>query len=125
MKEYIIDVQNRSLGRVASEIALILQGKDDPSYEPRLAGNNRVIVKNIKKVYVTGSKAKEKIYYRHTTRIGSLKKRTYEQIFEKNPGWVLKRAVRLMLPLNQILFSSFNTFRCDGPGCEKLGELFT
>ncbi|MEX1014670.1 MAG: 50S ribosomal protein L13 [Candidatus Paceibacterota bacterium] len=101
-KEHIIDAKNKKLGRVASEIAILLQGKHDPSYDPRLASNNKVIVKNIKDIKVSGNKYDEKIYYRHSTRVGSLKKKKFSKIFEEDPSWVLKHAVRLMLPKNKL-----------------------
>ncbi|MEX0690128.1 MAG: 50S ribosomal protein L13 [Candidatus Paceibacterota bacterium] len=102
MKEYTIDAKNKKLGRVASDIANLLQGKNDPSYDPRLPGDNKVIVKNVKGIKVSGNKEDQKIYYRHTTRVGSLKERKYSQAFKEDPSWVLKHAVRLMLPKNKL-----------------------
>ncbi len=103
MAEYTIDAKGKKLGRLASEIAVILQGKKNPAYEPRLEGNDTVIVKNMKNVAISGRKATEKVYYRHSGPLGHLKKRTYAEIFEKDPSWVLKNAVRLMLPKNRLL----------------------
>ncbi|MGC9046784.1 MAG: 50S ribosomal protein L13 [Minisyncoccia bacterium] len=100
--EYIIDATNKKLGRLASEIALLLQGKDKPTYDPHLLSNNKVIVKNIDKIIVTGQKAKQKIYYKHTGPLGHLKQRKYEDVFKKNPRFVLIHAVRLMLPKNKL-----------------------
>ncbi len=102
MKEYIIDAENKKLGRIASEVAVILQGKHDPSYEPRLVGDDTVVVKNIKQIKVSGSKEDQKIYYRHAGPLGHLKQRTYRQMFGKNPAWVLRHAVNLMLPKNRL-----------------------
>lgn len=102
MKEIILDAKNQKLGRLASKIASLLQGKDSVGYEPRLEGENRVIVKNIKKVEVTGKKEEQKVYYRHTGYMGHLKEKTYKEAFEKDPSWVLKNAVRLMLPKNRL-----------------------
>ncbi|GAH52947.1 unnamed protein product [marine sediment metagenome] len=100
--DYTIDAKNKKLGRVASEIATILQGKHDPSYDPRLVGSDRVVVKNVKQVEVSGDKEDSKVYYRHSGRPGHLKKRTYRQMFERNPAWVLRHAVYLMLPKNRL-----------------------
>ena len=102
MKEYVIDAKNKRLGRIASEIATLLQGKQHPEYNPRLGGNDKVIVKNVKQLVLTGTKAKTKIYYRHTGPLGHLKEKKFEDVFQKNPAWVLKHAVRLMLPKNKL-----------------------
>jgi large subunit ribosomal protein L13 len=98
--DYHIDAKNKILGRVASEIAAILQGKKSPNYEPRLVGSDRVFVTNCQGIKVTGKKFKEKIYYRHTGYVGHLKEKTFEQAFAKDPKWVLREAVRRMLPKN-------------------------
>lgn len=91
--DYVIDAKNKRLGRLASEIALILQGK-------RNNGNSRVVVKNIQKISVSGKKAEQKIYYRHTGYLGHLREEKYSDAFLKNPSWVLRHAVRGMLPKN-------------------------
>ncbi|MBI3638196.1 50S ribosomal protein L13 [Candidatus Wolfebacteria bacterium] len=101
--QYTIDAKNRKLGRLASEIALILQGKKNPKYEPRLAGDDGVLVKNIGKMEVSGRKMKQKVYYRHTTQIGHLKEQTLEDLWKKRgPAEVLRRAVKGMLPKNKL-----------------------
>jgi large subunit ribosomal protein L13 len=99
---YIIDAKNKRLGRLASEIAVILQGKKNPSYEPRLEGSDRVIIKNADKIVLTGRKVKQKRYYRHAGPLGHLKVRKYEDVFAKKPTWVLRHAVKLMLPKNRL-----------------------
>lgn len=101
--DYIIDAKNKKLGRLASEIALILQGKKNPKYNPRLVGEDRVIVKNVSQIVLTGNKVKDKVYYKHTGPLGHLKVRKFEDVFKKDPAWVLKHAVRLMLPKNRLL----------------------
>ena len=101
---YTIDAKNKKFGRLAGEIAIILQGKKNPNYEPRLEGEDSVVIKNIDKIEFTAKKIKQKKYYRHTTQIGHLKKRTMEMILEKKgPAEVLKRAVKGMLPKNKLL----------------------
>lgn len=102
MTDCIIDVKNRKLGRVASEIAHILQGKNEPSYEPKFSGTTRIIIKNISKIAVSGRKASQKVYYKHAGRLGHLKEKKYEDVFKKDPAWVLRHAVSLMLPKNKL-----------------------
>jgi len=100
--KYTIDAKDKILGRLASEAAVILQGKKDPSYEQRLPGKDEVIIKNSSKIKVSGDKAKQKIYYRHTGYIGHLKKQTFEQLFAKSPEKVIWKAVYNMLPKNRL-----------------------
>jgi large subunit ribosomal protein L13 len=100
MTDYPIDGKNKRLGRLASEIAVILQGKRSPAYHPRLVGKDRVLLSNYAKVVVTGSKEVKKIYHRHTGYMGHLKKRTFGQAFERDPKKVIRDAVRRMLPKN-------------------------
>ena len=98
--DYHIDAKNKVLGRVASDIALILQGKKSASYERNRVSADKVYVKNVGGIRVTGNKAEQKIYYHHTGYVGHLKELTYEQKFEKDPRAVLRQAVRKMLPKN-------------------------
>jgi large subunit ribosomal protein L13 len=98
--DYHIDAKNKVLGRLASEIAVILQGKKSPNYKPNIVSADRVFVKNYGDIKLTGGKFKNKIYYRHTGYMGHLKKKTFEQVFQKDPKRVLREAVRRMLPKN-------------------------
>lgn len=101
--DYKIDASGKSLGRLASEIAVILQGKKNPHYEPRIQGEDGVIIRNIDKIKITGKKLKQKKYYRHTTQIGHLKEQTLEQLWQKKgPAEVLRRSVMGMLPKNKL-----------------------
>ncbi len=102
MTDHIIDAKNKRLGRLASEIAVILQGKNKADYEPRLSGSQRVIVKNITRISLSGRKTEQKVYYRHAGQLGHLKERKFKEVFAKKPDWVLKNAVRLMLPKNKL-----------------------
>ena len=102
MAEYVIDAKNKKLGRLASEIAVILQGKKNPTYEPKEAGSDRVVVKNVAGLTLSGRKTKQKVYYKHTGPLGHLKIRKYEEVFAKNPTWVLRHSVSLMLPKNRL-----------------------
>lgn len=101
--EHTIDATNEKLGRLASRVASILQGKLNADYEPRLAGKDRVIIKNIQKMAVTGKKIGQKLYRRHTGYMGHLKKRTYGEFFAKSPSEVFRTAVKRMLPHNRLL----------------------
>lgn len=98
--DYHIDAKNKVLGRVASDIAVILQGKKSASYERNHVGADKVYVKNVNGIRVTGAKAEQKVYYHHTGYVGHLKELTYEQKFAKDPRAVLRQAVRKMLPKN-------------------------
>lgn len=102
MAEYIVDAKNKKLGRLASEIAVLLQGKESARYEPRLVPTMKVVVKNVKDLGLSGRKKTNKVYYRHTGPLGHLKVKKYEEVFRKNPSFVLRHAVRLMLPKNRL-----------------------
>jgi large subunit ribosomal protein L13 len=99
---YEIDAKNKKLGRLSSEIAQILQGKKGPSYDPRLLSGDKVTVKNASGMVMTGKKTAQKIYYRHAGPLGHLKENKFTDVFKKNPAWVLRHAVRLMLPKNRL-----------------------
>lgn len=100
MADHIIDAKNKRLGRLASEIAVILQGKKSASYERNRVSSDRVLVKNVGKITISGKKEKEKIYYRHTGYMGHLKELKYEEAFKRDPRKVLRQAVEHMLPKN-------------------------
>ena len=98
--EYHIDAKNKVLGRVATDIALILQGKKSATYERNRVSEDKVYVKNVANIRVTGKKEEQKVYYHHTGYVGHLKELTYEQQFAKDPRTVLRMAVKNMLPKN-------------------------
>lgn len=101
---YEIDATNKKIGRLASEIALILQGKKNPKYEPRIQGEDKVVVKNIDKLEISPKKLKQKVYYRHSGPLGHLKEQTLGQLIEKRgPAEALKKAIKGMLPKNRLL----------------------
>lgn len=103
MAEHIIDAKDQPLGRMAARIARLLQDKHKVSFQRRAEGVDSVIVKNIKELKLSGRKAEQKVYYRHTGYMGHLKEKTYRQAFGKNPSWVLRHAVRGMLPKNFLI----------------------
>lgn len=100
--DYKIDAKNKPFGRLASEIAVILQGKKHPRYEPRLAGVDRVLLTNYRDIAMTGKKGAQKVYYRHTGYMGHLKSRTFAEAFARDPRRVIREAVRHMLPKNRL-----------------------
>lgn len=101
--EHTIDATNKNLGRLAAEIAMILQGKKSADYEPRLASDNKVIVKNVSHMTISGAKEKGKIYHRHTGYMGHVKSEKLEEVVaKKGKAEVLRRAVEHMLPKNRL-----------------------
>ncbi|MCD6545953.1 MAG: 50S ribosomal protein L13, partial [Thermotogae bacterium] len=94
--------ENKILGRLASKIATILQGKNKPEYSPNSDCGDYVIVTNCEKIILTGKKLKDKKYYRHSGYLGNLKVKTAGEILEKNPEFLIKQAVKGMLPKNKL-----------------------
>lgn len=99
---YLIDAEGLRLGRLASEIAKILRGKNKPTYTPHLDTGDFVIVVNADKVAVTGRKASQKLYRRHSGRPGGMKVETFEKLQARIPERILEQAVRGMLPKNRL-----------------------
>ncbi len=99
---FVVDVEGKVLGRVASEIAKILRGKHKPQYTPFLDTGDFVIVVNAEKVKVTGNKEKNKIYYSHSGYPGGLKEARLEELRAKKPEEIIRRAVWGMLPKNAL-----------------------
>src|SRR3989338_2446368 len=100
--DYHIDAENKRLGRLASEIAVILQGKKNADYAPHQVSKDRVVLENWDRVTVSGNKLKNKIYYRHTGYMGHLKSLTFEEAYARDPQRVIRETVRHMLPKNFI-----------------------
>lgn len=99
---YIVDAKDQVLGRLAQKIAVILMGKNHPWYTPHVDTGDFVIVLNADKLAATGKKSQEKPYYFWSGYPGGLKKRTMNELFERDPKKVLLLAVRRMLPKNRI-----------------------
>jgi large subunit ribosomal protein L13 len=97
-----IDASNKVLGRLATEIAILLRGKHKPDYAPHKDIGDFVVVKNAEKIKLTGKKIDQKIYYHHSGYLGGLKELPFKKLFEKNPGEVIKKAVFGMLPKNKL-----------------------
>ena len=98
---HLVDVKGKVLGRVATQIATLLQGKHKVNYVPYLDVGDYVVVINAKHVKVTGKKAKQKVYTRYSGYPGGLKKETFEQLMQRNPAKVIEHAVSGMLPKNK------------------------
>jgi len=99
---HTIDATKKVLGRLATEIAVLLRGKHKPDFVPYKDMGDFVIVKNVKDIRLTGKKIEQKKYYRHSGYPGGLKEIPVKKIFEKNPALVLKKAVFGMLPKNKL-----------------------
>jgi len=99
---HTIDADGRVLGRLAVEISLLLRGKNKPDFAPNKDDGDFVIVKNLDKIGFTGKKLEQKMYYRHSGYLGSLKQTPLKKLFDKDPKKVLKIAVFGMLPKNRL-----------------------
>jgi large subunit ribosomal protein L13 len=98
----VVDATGMPMGRLAVEVARILQGKGRPTYTPYVITGDYVIVVNADKVGLTGSKVMEKVYYRHSGYPGGLKRTTYRDVVVKHPDFAIKQAVKGMLPKNNL-----------------------
>ena len=101
-KWYVVDAEGQTLGRLATEIATILRGKNKPQYTPHVDTGDFVVVVNAEKVAVTGRKAEQKVYRRHSGYPGGLKETSYERMMERRPTEILRRAVKGMMPKNRL-----------------------
>lgn len=101
-KWYVVDAQNRILGRVASQIANRLRGKHKPEYSPHMDNGDFIIVVNCDKIRVTGNKLLEKKYYRHSGWVGGLKETSLADMLSRHPTRVITHAVKGMLPRNKL-----------------------
>ena len=97
-KWYVIDAEGQTLGRLSSEIAKILRGKNKPTYTPFIDTGDNVIVVNAEKVKVTGKKLEQKIYYKHSDYPGGMRETTLKEMLDKKPTDVITLAVKGMLP---------------------------
>jgi large subunit ribosomal protein L13 len=101
-KWHLVDAEGRTLGRLATEIATVLRGKNKPQYTPHVDTGDFVVVVNAEKIIVTGKKAEQKVYRRHSQRPGGLKEVSYEQMLERKPEEILRKAVRGMMPKTRL-----------------------
>jgi len=110
---YIIDAEGKTLGRMASEIAHRLRGKHKPEFTPHVDTGDYIVVINAAKVQVTGRKATDKIYHRHTGYPGGLKSASFEKLIAKSPESPIQKAVKGMLPrgpLGRAMFKKLKVY---------------
>jgi len=101
-KWYIVDATDKTLGRLSSQIAKVIMGKNKPTYSTHLDMGDYVIVINAEKIKVTGNKENDKLYQWHTGYIGGLKEFTYKEMMDRNPAKILEKSVKGMLPKNKL-----------------------
>lgn len=99
---YVIDAADQRLGRLASEVAMILRGKNKPEYTPHMDTGDFVVIVNADKVVVTGKKSSQKLYRRHSGRPGGMKTETFAQLQNRIPERIVEQAVKGMLPKNSL-----------------------
>mgnify|MGYP001049146126 CR=1 FL=1 len=99
---YIVDASGKTLGRLATRVATVLRGKNNPAYAPFMDSGDFVIVVNADKIHVTGKKREDKKYWRHTGYPGGLKLTSFKEAMEKDPTFAVKHAVKGMLPRNRL-----------------------
>jgi large subunit ribosomal protein L13 len=99
---FVVDAEDKTLGRLATEIAHRLRGKHKPEYTPHMDMGDYIVVVNCEKIRVTGAKASDKMYHHHTGYPGGLKSYSFEKLIDRAPERVLQRAVKGMLPRNPL-----------------------
>ena len=101
-KWYVVDAEGQTLGRLAAEIATVLRGKNKAQYTPHVDTGDFVVVVNAEKVVVTGKKAEQKVYRRHSGYPGGMKETSYARMMERKPTEVLRKAVKGMMPKTRL-----------------------
>jgi large subunit ribosomal protein L13 len=108
---HVVDAEGRTLGKLAAQVASLLMGKHKPIYAPHIDTGDYVVVTNAARVRVTGKKAEQKIYYRHSGYPGGLKSPTFKEVFNRCPTRVIEYAVKGMLPKNRLGRAMFKKLR--------------
>ncbi len=98
----MVDAEDMVLGRLASQIALVLRGKNKPTFTPHVDTGDFVVVVNAEKIRLTGNKLDDKVYYRHSGYPGGIKSMTAREMLEKKPDQLVRKAVRGMMPKNRL-----------------------
>lgn len=101
-EKHIIDASGIVLGKLATQVAVLLRGKNKPGYAPNVDAGDYVVVKNFKNVKITGNKMETEINYHYTGHMGGLKEETWNDVMAKDPAQLLRRAVYRMLPDNKL-----------------------
>lgn len=129
MKWYVVDADGQRLGRLATEIAMILRGKKKAGFTPNMDTGDFVIVVNAEKVVVTGKKSEQKLYRRHSGRPGGMKTETFDQLQSRIPERIIEKAVKGMLPKNALgrkLFTKLKVYAgADHPHAAQSPETLT
>ena len=99
---YLVDAENQTLGRLATEVAAVLRGKNKPYFTPHLDTGDFVVIVNAEKVQVTGRKGTQKLYRRHSGRPGGMKVETFNSLQERIPERIVEKAIKGMLPHNAL-----------------------
>ena len=110
-KWYVVDAEGMTLGRLASEVAKVLRGKNKPIFTPHIDTGDYVIVVNAEKVKVTGKKLLQKVYYNHSDYVGGMRETTLKEMLAKKPERVIELAVKGMLPKNSLGRQSIKKLR--------------
>jgi large subunit ribosomal protein L13 len=109
---YVIDGTDQVLGRLASQIALRLRGKHKPIYTPHMDTGDFIVVTNVEKLRVTGTKVETKLYHRHTTYPGGIRTTTFGDMQKRFPGRALEKAVKGMLPKGPLGYQMLKKLKC-------------
>jgi large subunit ribosomal protein L13 len=115
-KWYVVDAEGQTLGRLASQVALVLMGKENPKYTPFLDTGDHVIVINAEKVKTTGMKSEQKTYHHYTGYPGGLRSEDFRKRFVRKPELIIEDAVLRMLPKSKLgrqMISKLNVYRGD------------
>ena len=110
-KWYVVDAEGQTLGRLASELARILRGKNKPQYTPHIDVGDFVVVVNADRINVSGRKAEQKVYRRHTGYPGGLRETSYEQMLDRKPTEILRKAVYGMMPKTRLARQQFKKLK--------------
>ncbi|OFZ27128.1 MAG: 50S ribosomal protein L13 [Bdellovibrionales bacterium RIFOXYB1_FULL_37_110] len=131
-KWFLVDGENQIVGRLATEVADLLRGKNNPCYTPNVDSGDYVVIVNAEKIKLTGNKIDKKLYYWHSNFIGGLKQRTAKEQLVKNPQKVIMEAVKGMLPKNalgkkqlkklKLVVGSEHTYQAQKPEVYKIKE---
>jgi large subunit ribosomal protein L13 len=126
---YVVDASKQRLGRLATEVAMILRGKNKPIYTPHLDTGDFVIVINAEQIEVTGRKRSQKLYRRHSGRPGGMKTETFEKLQARIPERIVEQAIKGMLPKNTLgrqLFTKLKVYAgADHPHAAQKPQILT
>ena len=126
---YLVDAENQTLGRLASEVASILRGKNKPEFTPHLDTGDFVVIVNAEKIQVSGRKGTQKLYRRHSGRPGGMKVETFNSLQERIPERIVEKAIKGMLPHNALgrqLFRKLKVYKgAEHPHAAQNPKLFS